>query len=171
MRRLFRGLKPGRPEEQNYGLGFGISEREGLKRFGHGGSDVGFQAVLSATMDGRGFVVMTNSDNGARLATEIALAVAAAYGWPDKPREREVIAITPETLAKFPGEYEASRTGSVKIRVAGDHLIGTFRSLGDVALYPQSVDTFFSLGAVPDLKFAVDGSSFTGGNVVAKRVK
>jgi hypothetical protein len=40
-----------------------------------------------------------------------------------------------------------------------------------VALYPQSVDTFFSLGGVPDLKFAEDGSGFTAANLAAKRVK
>jgi CubicO group peptidase (beta-lactamase class C family) len=55
-----------RPEKQNYGLGFSISERDGIKQFGHDGSDAGFQAQLSATVDGRGVVVMTNSDNGGR---------------------------------------------------------------------------------------------------------
>ncbi len=102
------------------------------------------------------------------------LAVAAAYGWPDKPREREAIAMTPEALEKFAGDYEAGRIGMVKIRVEGDHLVLTAPSLGgdvDVALYPQSADAFFSLGAVPDLKFAADGSSFSAGNVTAKRVK
>lgn len=114
---------------------------------------------------------MTNSENGSRLGQEIFLAVAAAYGWPDKPREREKIPMTSEALAKFAGEYEAGRMGSVKIRVEGDHLMVTLRGSGDVALYPQSADSFFSLGGVPDLKFAADASGFTGGNVTAKRVK
>jgi CubicO group peptidase (beta-lactamase class C family) len=160
-----------RPEKQNYGLGFGIIDRDGLKRFAHSGTDAGFQAVLSGTVDGRGFVVMTNSENGSRLASEIGLAVAAAYGWPDQPREREAIAMTPEALTKFAGEYEADRIGRVKIRVEADHLVFTAARLGDVDLYPQSADTFFSSGGVPDLKFAPDGSSFTGGNVTANRVK
>lgn len=159
-----------RPEKQNYGLGFSITDRDGLTRFSHSGTDAGFQAVLSATVDGRGFVVMTNSENGARLASEIALAVAAAYGWPDKPREREAISMTPEALAKFAGEYEAPRIGKVKIRVQGDHLVVTVLA-GDVALYPQTADTFFSAGGVPDIKFAADGSGFTGGGVAAKRVQ
>lgn len=159
-----------KPEKNNYGLGFGIGERDGLKRFTHGGSDAGFQAVFMATVDGRGLVVMTNSDNGGRLAAEIMLSMAAAYGWPDKPREREAITLTPEALTKFAGEYEGGRIGKVAIRVDGDHLVATLPG-ADVALYPQSQDTFFSLGSVPDLKFAADGSGFTGGNVTAKRVK
>jgi CubicO group peptidase (beta-lactamase class C family) len=160
-----------RPEKQGYGLGFSINERNGLKRFGHNGSDAGFQAVLSATMDGRGIVVMTNSDNGERLGFEILLAMAAAYGWPDKPNEREAIAIPPEALDKFAGDYDTGSFGIVKIRVQGDHLILTATHLGDVALYPQSTDAFFSLEGVPDLKFAEDRSSFVVGNVTAKRVK
>lgn len=160
-----------RPEKQNYGLGFVINERDGLKRFSHSGTDAGFQAVLSATLDGRGFVVMTNSENGARLAGEIALAVASAYGWPDKPREREAMAMTPEALAPFAGEYEAVRIGRVKVRVEGDHLLFTASGVGDVILYPQSADTFFSMGGVPDITFAADRSGFTGGGVAAKRVQ
>jgi CubicO group peptidase (beta-lactamase class C family) len=160
-----------RPEKQNYGLGFSITDRDGLKRFSHSGTDAGFQAVLSATVDGRGFVVMTNSEHGARLANEIAMAVAMAYGWPDKPREREAISLTPEALARFAGDYRADRIGTVRVRAEGDHLIFTAANLGDVVLYPQSADTFFSLGGVPDLRFAPDGSGFTGGGVTAKRVQ
>lgn len=160
-----------RPEKQNYGLGFGISEAGGVKNFGHGGSDVGFQAVVNASTDGNGFVVMTNSDNGSRLAAEIRLSLAAAYGWTDKPREREAITMTPEELAKFAGEYEGNRLGKVKIRVEGDHLMVTVTGIGDVPLYASSADALFSLGGVPDLKFSPDRSSFTGGGLTANRIK
>jgi hypothetical protein len=59
----------------------------------------------------------------------------------------------------------------VKIRVEGDHLVLTDPRLGDVALYPQSADTFFSMGGVPDIKFAADASGFTAGGAAAKRVQ
>src|SRR5262245_54051897 len=42
-------------------------------------------------------------ESGGRLTAEIALSIAAAYGWPDKPREREAIAIPSVALAKFAG--------------------------------------------------------------------
>jgi len=76
-----------REQKKPYGLGFALEQVDGSSRFGHGGADEGFQALFSATMDGQGFVIMTNSDNGIRLANEIALSIAAAYGWPDKPKE------------------------------------------------------------------------------------
>jgi hypothetical protein len=114
---------------------------------------------------------MTNSEKGQRLASEIELAVAAAYGWPDKPREREAITMTPEALKKFTGDYELAPIGTVKIRVENDHLLLSAPGLGDMALYPQSADAFFSLRDLPDLKFTADGSSFTAGDLIAKRVK
>jgi CubicO group peptidase (beta-lactamase class C family) len=160
-----------RPEKENYGLGFSVYESNGLKQFGHGGADAGFQALLNATFDGSGIVVMANSENGGQLASEVLLAVAAAYGWPEKPREREAITITSEALKKFAGDYELARIGTVKIRVEGDHLILSASGVGDTALYPESADAFFSLGGIPDLKFAADRSSFTAGDLTAKRVK
>ena len=158
------------PANRSYGLGFRIEERDGLKRFSHGGADMGFEAVVMATVDGRGFVVMTNSQNGGRLAGEIAMSFAAAYGWPDKPQEREAIALSPEALAKLAGEYQSDRLGNVRSRVEGDHLVVNIASLGDVKLYPESATTFFSVDGVPDLKFAEDGSAFTVANATAKRV-
>jgi hypothetical protein len=77
--------------------------------------------------------------------------------------------MTREALEKFAGDY-ASLTATVKIRVEGDHLVLTAPGRGDVALYPQSADSFFSLGVVPDVKFEADGSSLTVGKVTAKRV-
>lgn len=132
---------------------------------------MGFEAVVMATVDGRGFVVMTNSQNGGRLAGEIAMSFAAAYGWPDRPQEREAIAVSPEALAKFAGEYQSDRLGKVRSRVEGDHLVINIASLGDVKLYPESPTTFFSVDGVPDLKFAADASAFTIANATAKRVR
>jgi CubicO group peptidase (beta-lactamase class C family) len=104
-------------QKKPYGLGFSLEQVDGSARFGHGGADEGFQALFSSTMDGQGFVIMTNSDNGIRLANEIALSIAAAYHWPDKPRERAAIKLAPSELGKFSGGGFAS---SVTYYIAGD---------------------------------------------------
>jgi hypothetical protein len=131
---------------------------------------------MSATFDGQGFVVMTNSGNGSQLASEIALSMAATYGWPYKPRERRAISLSAEDLAKFAGEYDAVQIGRVKVMVIEDHLELSFPVRGNIALYPESADVFFSLiSDMPDLRFSKDESgsvtSFTLGSITAKRVK
>ncbi len=165
-----------REEKPGYGLGFSLLTHNGTKEFGHGGADAGFQALMSATFDGQGFVVMTNSDNGIRLANEIALSIAVTYGWPHKPRERETISLSAEDLAKFAGEYYAGQIGRVQVWAKEDHLEISVPGQGEIALYPESADVFFSLFSdIPDLRFFKDESgsvtSFSGGGFTAKRVK
>lgn len=162
-------------QQSPYGLGFALEENGGVQRFGHGGADEGFQAALSSTFDGRGYVIMTNSDNGGRLASEIALAIAAAYGWPDKPRERDTVTLPRAALERLTGTYVAGPIGTVTIRVDGDHLALESERTGAVHLYPETDRKFFSLGGIPDLTFtdAGDGSvaGFMACGIVAKRQK
>jgi len=92
---------------------------------------------------------MTNADNGSRLANEIRLPIAAAYRWPDKPREREAIQLPTPELEKLAGDYEAPLIGKVHIQASGDHLVITARG-DDMDWYPASDTSFFNLtGGLP----------------------
>lgn len=63
-------------------VGLGIM-LNGKERFSHAGSNEGFKCLLAATMTtGQGIVIMTNGDQGWRLADEIRDAVAEEYHWP-----------------------------------------------------------------------------------------
>jgi len=103
-------------------------------------------------------------------------AIAAANGWPNRPRERETISLSAEGLAKFAGEYNAGRIGRVRFRVVDDHLVDSIPEQWEIALCSESADVFFSVRrGVPNLKFSRDEAGavagFTGGGVTAKRVK
>jgi len=116
---------------------------------------------------------MTNSDNGGRLAHEIQLAFAATYGLPDKPNERQAIALPAEALKKFAGEYLAPQLGKITLRTDGDHLLISADRVGAAELYPADERMFFSLGEIPDLTFAVDEhvrvTGFSAGGLQARR--
>lgn len=163
-----------REQKKPYGLGFSLDQVDGSARFGHGGADEGFQALFSATMDGQGFVVMTNSDNGISLAQEIALSIAAAYFWPDKPREREALTLAAPALEKFAGDYDVPRIGKTHVRVAGAHLAITLEGL-ETDWYAESATKMFTLlGDVPDIEFRADAdgkiTGFDFAGLHAKRV-
>lgn len=153
-------------QKKPYGLGFSLEQVGGSSRFGHGGADEGFQALLSATMDGQGFVIMTNSDNGSRLAGEIALSIAAAYGWPDKPRERAAIKLPPAELPKFAGDYQLPEVGKVHVQVAGDHLAITLED-HQLDWYAESATKMFTVSEpMPDITFKTGAKgSVTGFDV------
>jgi len=71
------------PVDANYGLGLALGRWGGHPFIQHGGGNMGFQCNAFAFLDGsrQGLVVMTNSDVGSILASEIQRALAAAYGW------------------------------------------------------------------------------------------
>lgn len=69
------------PQIDQVALGFFV-DKENPRRFGHGGADEGFQALLTAFADtGQGAVLMTNSDNGFRLMPMIEANIAREYAW------------------------------------------------------------------------------------------
>ncbi|MET0401699.1 MAG: serine hydrolase, partial [Cystobacter sp.] len=76
-------------QSETFGLGFQLTD--GTDRFGHGGSNDGYQCMLSAFADsGSGVVIMSNSDNGFMLLDPIASSVATEYGWKAyKPRPEQ----------------------------------------------------------------------------------
>ncbi len=69
------------PEFSQSGLGIFVHGAGDSARFFHGGSNEGYQSQLLGYDSCHGIVIMTNSDNGARLAGEIIRAVEREYGW------------------------------------------------------------------------------------------
>ncbi len=74
------------PQIQNQygpiGLCVFLNRSRNPTRFHHSGTNSGFQCRLAGTTNGKGAVVMTNSDNGGRLAAEAIDKIAELYGWP-----------------------------------------------------------------------------------------
>jgi CubicO group peptidase (beta-lactamase class C family) len=74
-----------------FAVGMRVDKRGEGWYISHGGSNWGFRAdILAHVRKGYGVVVLTNSDSGTSVITEIEARVAAAYGWDslDKPLPR-----------------------------------------------------------------------------------
>ncbi len=66
-----------------YGLGFSlVMDDNKVIGFKHGGSNVGYRAYMITLLDGKGAIVMTNSDNGMKIIEEVLSAAANMYDWP-----------------------------------------------------------------------------------------
>ncbi len=110
-------------QKDSYGLGLSLSGNGPTARFGHGGSNAGFQCQMTAYVEtGQGAVVMTNGDRGGSLAGEILRAIASEYAWPGYPgpKERTRAAIDPAVYAAYAGRYEVQPGNLiVTVRVTG----------------------------------------------------
>ncbi|MBZ4420409.1 serine hydrolase domain-containing protein [Myxococcus sp. RHSTA-1-4] len=102
-------------QSERFGIGFQLED--GSDRFGHGGSNEGFRAMLVAFADsGSGMALMSNSDNGSFLIERVAASIAAEYGWKSFSSElQESPMMTADLLGRLKGAdavlawYEARR--------------------------------------------------------------
>jgi hypothetical protein len=154
------------PGMEDHGLGPGI--QEGGAHFGHGGSNAGFRCLLTASIEGGyGVAVMTNSDAGGQLASEIALTVAHLYGWVGpRPAVRRVLALEPAQLERLAGVYRAPEDGPrLEVATDGDGLV--IRAGGEeIRFLPESAVRFFDRSSGQTIVFEEDGA----GKVTALRV-
>jgi CubicO group peptidase (beta-lactamase class C family) len=150
------------PGMNNHGLGPVITA-DG-SRFGHGGADDGFQAELTGFLDGRaGVVVMTNSDNGGRLAQELILTLGNLYGWPGmKPVERSVADVPLTALDSLTGSYalpsgqDDGSTVDLNITREAGTLVVTFKGAREMTLLPESERKFFDRDSGREVEFSFD---------------
>ncbi|MDE0100841.1 MAG: serine hydrolase [Bryobacterales bacterium] len=147
------------PDEDNWGLGPGISE-DG-ERFRHGGSNPGFRCTFAAHIDGGdGVFVMTNSDAGSQLADEIAITVAEAYGWPG-PRslERVSVELSADVRGRYVGTYVLAETGmEFEVGLEERGLALTWQD-GNAVLWPLSDSTFFDVEDGREVSFSGEGDA------------
>jgi CubicO group peptidase (beta-lactamase class C family) len=119
------------------GLGFFL-EKDNPGQFGHGGADVGFQALLTMNAEtGQGMAVMANSDNGSAVGDFVVRSVAKEYGWKYKDSGPGAFG-TLMLIAKLRGAEAAlqrysefKKSGSDKYKVDE----GTLNGLGYRLLY------------------------------------
>ena len=94
-------------QKGTYGLGVGVEGSGAAARFSHGGANEGYRCMFFAfTERGDGVAVMTNSDNGGQVASEIARAVSDVYGWGVmQPTARQAITVDAGQLKSIAGKY------------------------------------------------------------------
>ena len=69
------------PQIGGWGLGFQIPEGN-PQRFAHAGANEGYQCLMLAEQNtSRGAVIMTNSDRGIEIGSEILASIEQEYGW------------------------------------------------------------------------------------------
>lgn len=157
------------------GWGLGPAIHPSGTFFHHGGGNEGFRCRLVAFMDGRGAVVMTNSDAGSDLYEEILGTLAAEYNWPElKPEEKVVVEPDPAMLPDYLGRYELP-FGSVVITLEDGRLwLEPEWSERPEELLSEGDDRFFSRSDGAELTFIREGGSvvaFEGFGRRAERVQ
>jgi CubicO group peptidase (beta-lactamase class C family) len=142
----------------NWGIGIGTGGSPAHPYFTHGGANDGFQCNLIAYNDGDGAVIMTNSDNGGQLASEVLRTIARDYKWPDfAPREiqkKKDLTISSDTLARYAGTYGMAPGAYMTITVADGQLISQMSRQNKIPLFAQSETIFFATLVDAQIEFS-----------------
>lgn len=146
------------PQIGGWGLGPELQGADKLARFAHGGANEGYRCSMVAyTYNGKGAVVMTNSDNGGALAAEIIRSIAREYGWLDYlPPEKVVVEIDPAVLTDYVGKYQLAPGFVIIITYENGKLIAQPAGQQKNEMYAESETEFFLKTVEAQIKFVKD---------------
>lgn len=129
----------------NWGLGLELEGKGPAALFRHGGSNEGFRCVMVAYIHtGQGAVVMTNSDRGGALASDILRAIAREYEWPSYvPKEKVLAHVDPVIYGSYSGQYELAPNFVLTITAEDGKLMVQAPGQSKSELFPESETQFF----------------------------
>ncbi len=129
------------------GLGPGLGGDAGSLTFSHGGANNGYRCYLFAfaRQGGPGFVLMTNSDQGDALGSEIRRAFSDHYGWTQfKPVRKKTIEVQSDSLVQYTGSYKLEDGRTVTLSLEKDTLAYKLGWIEySATLLPEAKDKFF----------------------------
>lgn len=145
-----------------HGLGFMVTSKGGEVALSHAGGNLGYRNLLFAYAEtGKGALIMTNSDAGGNICSEILRAIAVAYDWPDYQPEKKVpISLPRERLEVLAGHYDIPGSGPVPLMLDDGNLYVPDRRIegGRILFLPESPTSFFSPSSGWLLDFVLDES-------------
>lgn len=152
------------------GLGLFLRGSGGAIRFGHSGANEGFRSEFVAFVHrGQGAIVMTNSDTGGGLLSEIINSVAAVYGWPDYASDPKPLAqLDPRLYDRYVGEYEVGPNQVFSVTREGDRLFIQTPDHAKAPVFLESETDFFLTMADERIGFLVDGVGGVTGLVLRR---
>jgi CubicO group peptidase (beta-lactamase class C family) len=151
------------PQVGGWGLGLDLTSAGASARFGHGGSNVGYRAVMIAYRNsGQGAVVMTNADQGSALADEVLRSIAREYGWSDYlSKELVLVHVDPKFYRAYVGQYELAPNFFLTVTSEEGRLLIQLTGQSKLEFSPESETKFFSMEAAAELIFVKDRNGQT----------
>lgn len=145
------------------GLGFAGKGTGDGSYFFHGGTNVGFVALMRFySCTGRGAVVMLNSNEGDPLREEVMRAIGQEYDWPDVfPKEKTIIALS--QADSYSGLYLTKAELQYKVVSQDGNLFLQCGQQPPLQLFPTSKLEFFAKAVNTSISFEKDDT----GNITA----
>jgi len=141
-------------DKDGYTLGMDVRTTDGNRSFSHDGGNEGYRASYIGFDDGDGAVIMTDSDSGDTLVTEILRAISHEYGWPNfKPIERTMVTLPLAGQLQYVGKFSAKDVMDFSIATREQRLVINFPDGTSIPLLPSSPTLFFVKAGLLQIRF------------------
>lgn len=135
-------------------LGFFCDGCDNAAVFRHGGWDEGFVAEMTLFRhQGKGAVVMINSNEGHPLIGEVVNAIAEEFDWSRNSKQLQVVQLP--DLSIYSGQFKASHSQQITISVTGDGLYLKYDTQPPVLFEAATATRFFSQVLNTELVFTL----------------
>jgi CubicO group peptidase (beta-lactamase class C family) len=150
------------PAKDNYGFGWLIDRKFGLKRYEHGGGIMGFVTIIERFPEEKLLVVaLSNLENTpiGEIGTDLAaIALGRRYVL---PREPKVAKLDPALYNGYAGRYEASIKDkgkeTIEVRRDGSRLLYQPKGKTTYVLTPESESLFYIKATDSEVRFNKSG--------------
>lgn len=160
----FKEMFPGK----GYGYGLWRSQQNGRTEIAHGGNLAGFITYLARFPNEKvTVIVLSNNGRGSSLKISRVLSSIVFGANYEIPKERKTVTVSPATLEKYVGEYEA-KFPPTKYSITIENGKLTFNEAGflKAELFAESDTDFYLKAADIQLKFTKDASGMATGFTV-----
>lgn len=167
--------------DDSEGLGFGLRGKDHCLRFAHSGSNQGFESdMMFYKENGKGIVVMTNSQDSDLLIEEIERAAAYVYYWKGIiPEENPIMKLNESEIEGYLGKYMSDANIAMHIENKNNSLVIVPKDQSPIELYKKSQNEFFAKEVNTEIEFLVDENCNinglnicqNGNKLLLKRVK
>lgn len=149
------------PQQNNYGLGWMISEKNGRLQIGHTGSIPGFIAnFMQFPKEEVTIILLANyQDTDGRHLSDDLVAVAFGEDY-TLPTKKQAVSLSESVLNKYTGEYQLPNGFAITVSVEGNKLYALAQGDQDkIELTPESELKFFLRGPETEIEFIREGDA------------
>ena len=145
--------------KNNWGLGPALREENGSLIFEHTGKNAGFTNEMIANAEkGYALIIMTNSDNGKNLISEIKNAIFKYYKWSRTNFQTvDTLSLSNRILKKYVGKYELKEYNLIfDVQIKNNQLYIPNTPLGDFNLLSLTETEFIDKNTGTIVEFKIN---------------
>lgn len=155
------------PERNGYAMGLGVADNGAGQTVQHSGGIEGFNTFMAHDTGSDMTVIVLGNLNGPgpdKLGAD--LMTLARGGTVSLPEERQVLALSAETLRAYEGVYDLAPTFSITVTVVDGKLMAQATGQQAFELFAEAEDAFFLRVVDAQISFTRDASGAVSGLVL-----